>query len=134
MEWQSCGDSLPAAASLRRGLLVLLCSQQVSGQLSDVLPGPLHVGELHGAGTDSKAQHELVPEVAGNQVDFLGSVDSFQKILIQFVGTLQTWRQGPCSGPRGLSFSWSPRKAGIWQYCCISAREATLPLALRLQG
>ena len=113
MEWQSCGDSLPAAASLQRGLLVLLCSQQVGGQLSDVLPGPLYVGKLHGAGTDGKAQHKLVSEVAGNQVDFLGFVDSFQKILIQFVGTLQTWRQGLCSGPRGLSFRGSLRKAGI---------------------
>lgn len=51
------------------------------------------MGRLYDAGADGKAQHKLVSEVTRNQVDFFGTIDSFQKSFIQFVGTLKRSRE-----------------------------------------
>lgn len=97
----------------REGILpgarpLVLCTEQVADQLASVLPGQPHVGQLHGAGADGKAEHELVPQVTGDQVDLFGAVYSFQKGFIQLV-TLERQREKgvPGSGPRGLGLQLS---------------------------
>lgn len=92
--WQRLCRHSPAATHLQcQCLLFLLCSHQVGGQLSDMLPGPLHMSRFHSARADGKTQHKLLSEVTWNQVDFLGAVYSFQETFIQFVGTLKGSRE-----------------------------------------
>jgi hypothetical protein len=81
---------LALATYLQPALLsFLLCTQHLTSQLSDVLPGELHMGRFHRARADGKTQHELVSEVTRNHVDFLDTVYSFQKGFAQSVGTLK---------------------------------------------
>lgn len=97
-------------AHLLAGLSGPLQPQHIIRQLSDVLPGLLHVGGLHLAGADGETQHKLVPEVTRDQVDFPGTVYSFQKRFIQLVGTLEGLEVRNCSAPQVLKTSTYPIK------------------------
>ena len=59
--------------------------QELTGQLSDVLPCLLDVAQLGGQPADNKAQNETSAELAGYQVDLPHPGDLFQQGFVQLI-------------------------------------------------
>jgi hypothetical protein len=67
----------------------LVLSQNIFGQVSNLVPRQLYITRLGESRTDGQAQEVYVADLGRHQVDDTVAVDALQKTLIPLIGTLK---------------------------------------------
>lgn len=78
----------PRWQRLPAGWSVRVLEQKFGCQLTNMLPGLLHMSHLRGAGTDGKTQHKVARQLTRHQVYPPGTVDVLQQSFVLFIWSL----------------------------------------------